>query len=133
MKIDESSFRSLLQETIDENPLACRAVLSLCRVEFTDSVETLAVTLGSPSILKVNLSFIREHCRSPHHVKAVLVHEFLHILMGHTLKFTTNTPALNIALDAVINASIHKHLGPCASELMSIYYKDAWGDVNIFL
>ena len=127
MQIDQDYFRSLLQETIDENPLACRAVLSLCRVEFTESVETLAVSLGKPSVLHVNLGFLERHCETEKHVKAVLIHEFLHILLGHTLKFKKMTPALNVALDAVINAVIHRRLGEEYSSMMATYYREADG------
>lgn len=127
MRINQDYFRSLLQETIDENPLACRAVLSLCRVDFTNSVETLAVSLGQPSVLQVNLGFVRRHCQTEKQVKAVLIHEFLHILLGHTLKFKKMTPALNLALDAVINAIIHRRLGTEYSSMMANYYREAQG------
>lgn len=127
MRIDQDYFRSILQETIDENPLACRAVLSLCRVDFTDSVQTLAVSLGKPSVLHVNLRFLQSHCQTEKHVKAVLIHEFLHILLGHTLKFEKMTPALNLALDAVINAIIHRKLGEEYSSMMAAYYREAMG------
>mgnify|MGYP003529899567 CR=1 FL=1 len=36
--------RGLLQELIDENPFAIRAVLKILSIEFTDAVPTLAVT-----------------------------------------------------------------------------------------
>ena len=127
MQIDQDYFRSLLQETIDENPLACRAVLSLCRIDFTESVQTLAVSLGKPSVLHVNLGFLQRHCETEKHVKAVLIHEFLHILLGHTLKFKKMTPALNVALDAVINAVIHRRLGEEYSSMMAAYYREADG------
>lgn len=127
MQIDRDYFRSLLQETIDENPLACRAVLSLCRIDFTESVQTLAVSLGKPSVLHVNLGFLQRHCETEKHVKAVLIHEFLHILLGHTLKFKKMTAALNLALDAVINAVIHRKLGEEYSSMMAAYYREADG------
>jgi hypothetical protein len=127
MQIDEDYFRSILRETIDENPLASRAVLSLCGVEFTDEVKTLSVSLGKPSALRVNLEFLRTHCQTEKHVKAVLIHEFLHILLGHTVKFKKMTPALNVALDAIINAIIHRKLGQEYSSLMANYYAEAQG------
>lgn len=122
MKIDEDLFRSILFETIDENPLASRAVLSLCAVEFTTSVSTLSVSLGKKSTLFVNLEFVRTHCETVEHVKTLLIHEFLHILLGHTLRIKEMTPAINIALDAVINAIIHRKFGISYSSLMSRYY-----------
>lgn len=127
MRIDQDHFRSLLQETIDENPLASRAVLSLCGVEFTKQVDSLSVSLGRRSLLRVNLDFLSRHCHTEKHVKAVLIHEFLHILLGHTLKFDKMTPALNVALDAVINAIIHRRLGGEYSSMMELYYSDARG------
>jgi hypothetical protein len=122
MEIDEDLFRSILFETIDENPLACRALLSLFQVEFTASVPTLSVSLGKKSTLFVNLDFVRQHCHTLEHVKALLIHEFLHILLGHTLRIQRMNPAINIALDAVINAIIHRQLGIAYSSLMSRYY-----------
>lgn len=127
MQINREYFRSILQETIDENPLACRAVLSICRVEFTGRVETLSVSLGRPSVLHVNLGFLQKHCGTEKHVKAVLIHEFLHILLGHTLRFKKMNTALNVALDAVINAIIHRKLGADYSSMMGDYYRESTG------
>jgi hypothetical protein len=127
MKIDREYFRALLSETVDENVLACRALFSICEVEFTEAVDTLAVTLGGRSILKVNLDFLQRHCETEEQVKAVLIHEFLHVLLGHTLKFDHMTEALNISLDAVINAIIHRKLGDKYSSMMRKYYAGAEG------
>src|SRR5439155_5657104 len=127
MQIDEKYFRNVLRDLIDESPLACRGVFGVCGIEFTEQVETLAVTLGKPSVLEVNLKFLREHCSSERHVKAVLVHEFIHVLLRHTERIPLMTPLLNLALDAVINAIIHRRLGPGYSEFLSLYYKDAQG------
>ena len=115
-------FHNIYQELIEENPLAIRAVLKVLAVEFTDRVPTLAVTCESRPRLLVNLAFVREHCRKEAHVKAVICHEFLHVLLRHTERFTTLTPAEHLALDAVINAIIHRSLGPDYSAMMSRYY-----------
>ena len=88
------------------------------------AVPTLCVTLGRMSVLRVNLDFVAAHCTTEDHVKALLVHEFLHVLLGHTLRFATMSPALNIALDAVINAIIHRRLGASYSDVMASYYAD---------
>jgi hypothetical protein len=60
-------------------------------------------------------------------VKAVLCHEFLHVLLRHTTLQGPLTPARHLALDAVINAIIHRELGESFSSLMSNYYKDVKG------
>lgn len=131
MIINQTCFRSLLQETIEENPLACRAALSLCHVEFTKEVPTLAVTLGKRSTLKVNLDFVAQYCENENQVKALIVHEFLHILLGHTLKYKECTPMLNVALDAIINSIIHAHFGYEYSRFMEDYYKEAKGPLRL--
>ncbi len=131
MKIDEDLFRSILAETVDENPLACRAVLAVDRIELTNSVQTLSVSLGRQSTLRANLSFMEKHCRTEEHVKALLIHEFLHILLGHTIRFEKMTRSLNIALDAAINAIIHRKLGDAYSSMMANYYGGAKGFLQV--
>ena len=116
------SFHNVYRELIDENPLAIRAVLKVLRVEFTDTVPTLAVTCEQRPRLLVNLAFVREHCRTEAHVKAVVCHEFLHVLLRHTERFTALTRPEHLAVDAVINAIIHRSLGPDYSGMMSRYY-----------
>ena len=120
-------MRGLLAELIDENPFAIRAVLKILLVEFTETVPTLAVTAEERPRLLINLGFVQRHCRTPEHVKAVLCHEFLHVLLRHTSLQGPLTPARHLALDAVINAIIHRQLGEPYSSLMSAYYKDAKG------
>jgi hypothetical protein len=127
MQIDAKYLHNILRDLLEESPLACRALLGLCQVEFTDQVPTLAVTLRKPARLRVNLDFIRRHCQTEVHVKTLLMHEFLHILLCHTERFRKMTPLLNIALDAVINAIIHRKLGPKYSEFFSLFYGDASG------
>lgn len=118
-------FRSLLEELIDENPFAIRAALKILDVSFTDSVPTLAVTCEEHPRLLVNLEFVRKHCRSDAKVKAVLCHEFLHVLLRHTEQKAPLSPARHLAFDAVINAIIHRECGEKASAMMSGYYADA--------
>jgi hypothetical protein len=115
-------FHALYQELIEENPFAVRAVLKVLRVEFTETVSTLAVTCESRPRLLVNLAFLKKHCRTDQHIKAVICHEFLHVLLRHTERIAALSPAEHVALDAVINAIIHRELGSDYSEFMSRYY-----------
>ena len=82
--MNEIRFRAILGELIDENPFAIRAVLRILGVEFTTGVPTLAVTCEERPRLLVNLEFVGEHCRADAEVKALLCHEFLHVLLRHT-------------------------------------------------
>ncbi|MBK6751634.1 MAG: hypothetical protein IPG67_16960 [Acidobacteria bacterium] len=79
----------------------------------------------------MNLDFIKEHCGTEAHVKAVIIHEFLHVLLNHTERFKRMTPALNLALDAVINAIIHRSLGAAYSDMMGSYYAKAEGPLRL--
>ena len=94
MNLDESCVEALISELIDENSLACRALLSIARTEFTTDVPTAAVSLGEHPVLRINLDFVRQHCATEQHVKALLVHEFLHVLLRHTLEIRRMNPAL---------------------------------------
>ena len=122
LHVSEDRFKALIRELMDENPFAVRALLRIVTVTFTNSVSTLAVTLEERPRLLVNLDFVQEHCQTDAHVKALLCHEYLHVLLGHTERFSTMTPALNLALDCVINAILHRQLGADYSGFMSAYY-----------
>ena len=115
-------FHALYRELIEENPFAVRAVLKVLQVEFTETVPTLAVTCETRPRLLVNLAFLKKHCRTDQHVKAVICHEFLHVLLRHTERFAGFSPAEHVAFDAVINAIIHRELGDDYSEFMKRYY-----------
>jgi len=125
--MNETRFRSVLLELIDENPFAIRAVLRILAVEFTKAVPTLAVTCEERPRLLVNLDFVQQHCRTDAEVKALLCHEFLHVLLRHTEQRRCFTRARHLALDAVINAIIHRQHGAGYSGMMSRYYAKARG------
>jgi hypothetical protein len=125
MKIDERLFENILRDLIDDNPIACGGVLSVFRVAFTDQVPTLSVSLEKRPTLMVNLEFLRKHTKSETHVKSCLLHEFLHVLLGHTERFASMTPELNLALDAVINHIILRSCGDEYAEFFRLYYKQA--------
>lgn len=124
-------FLDILRELVDENPFAIRAVLRILRVEFTAEVPTLAVTAEPRPRLLVNLDFVAEHCRRDEEVKAVVCHEFLHVLLRHTEDPRPLDDARHLALDAVINAIIDRELGWRASNMMSRYYARARGPMRL--
>ena len=125
--MNETRFRSLVEELVDENPFAIRAVLKILGIEFTPDVPTLAVTCEARPRMLVNLDFVREHCRTDAEVKALVCHEFLHVLLRHTEARKPVTRARHLALDAVINAIIHREHGEAYSAMMSRYYASVPG------
>ena len=120
--MNEQRFRAILRELIDENPFAIRAVLKILELCFTDAVPTLAVTCEARPRLLVNPGFVARHCASDEEVKAVICHEFLHVLLRHTETLSQPTPARHLAADAVINAILHRQHGPAYSVFMARYY-----------
>lgn len=127
MKIDRKHFETVLLELIDENALACQGLLSILQVEYTEDVDTLAVTLEKRPRLQVNLGFLQQHATKEVHIKTVLLHEFLHVLLNHTEQFKEMDKATNLALDAVINHILHRTLGEEYSDFFQHYYKDLEG------
>jgi predicted metal-dependent peptidase len=125
--MNEVRFKNLLQELIDENPFAIRAMLKVLEVIFTTRIPTLAVTCEDRPQLLVNLEFVSQHCKTDNHVKAIVCHEFLHVLLRHTEQTTKLTTARHIALDGIINAIIHRQYGAEYSGMMAEYYKGAKG------
>src|SRR4029077_19164599 len=75
LRMNAGEFHNVYRELIDENPLAIRAVLKVLCGEFTDAVPALAAPCEQRPRLLVNLAFIREHCHTEAHVKAVVCHE----------------------------------------------------------
>lgn len=124
-------FLDVLRELIDENPFAIRAMLRIVQVAFTAEVPTLAVTVEERPQLLVNLEFVSEHCRTDSEVKAVLCHEFLHVVLRHTEDARPFHDARHLAFDAVINAIIHRDMGPRGSGMMSRYYAKARGPLRL--
>jgi hypothetical protein len=120
-------FEDLLRELIDENPFAIRAALRILKVEYTEEVPTLAVTCEARPRLLVNLGFLARHAQTEAQAKAVVCHEFLHVLLRHTEGRQPLTPARHLAFDAVINAIIHRQFGEPYSSMMASYYRDARG------
>jgi len=120
-------FESLLQELIDENPFAIRAALRILKVEYTATIPTLAVTCEAQPRMLVNLAFLTEHAKTEAQAKAVVAHEFLHVLLRHTEGRQPLTHARHIAFDAVINAIIHRQYGQAYSSMMANYYAKATG------
>lgn len=134
MTIDQAYFEDLLADFAEENVLACQGILSVARVVFTRSVPTLAVTLQEdPPTLLVNPEFVRKELETEDDVRAVLLHEFLHVLLGHTKLFTGCDPATNLALDAVINHLVQRELGLAGGEFFRRYYRPVADDDPIWL
>jgi len=121
---DRDHFEAVLADFVEENPLACQGLLSVARTVFTGEVPTLAVTLrDDPPLLLVNPDFIAGQVRTEDDLRALLLHEFLHVLLGHTKLFKKSNPATNLALDAVINHIVQRELGENSGAFFRRFYQ----------
>lgn len=114
---------NIVKDLSEENPFACRALFKISDIIFTETVPTLAVSISANPVLMINQSFLDKHAISENDVKAVLLHEFMHVILMHTEKFKYNTPLLNIALDAIINSIIHRTYGEMYSDFFCRLYE----------
>ena len=124
MKWTENTIRNIIADLAEDNHFACRALFSITTVTFTRKVPTLAVSLSKTPTLFINREFLEEHAQTEDDIKAVLMHEFLHVVLLHTEKYTLNNPLMNIALDAVINSIIHRTYGEAYSNFFRKFYFD---------
>ena len=85
MNWTEQQIKYIIQDFTEENVLACRALFMITDIEFTTKISTMAVTLSKNPVLKINLEFCNNHLQLENDVKAVLLHEFLHVLLLHTV------------------------------------------------
>lgn len=122
--IDREHFEVVLADFVEVNPMACEGLLGVCRLEYTSEVPTLAVTLREdPPRLLVNPDFLAEHVLSEEDAMAVLLHEFLHVLLGHTKLFKSMDNLTNLALDAVINHIVERELGHGYGDFFRRFYQ----------
>jgi hypothetical protein len=127
MRTTAHTLPAVVRELIDENPFACRAVLQVVSLDWSTEVPTAAVSCEAQPRLLVNRGFVESHCRTETELKALLLHEFLHVLLRHTESVGPLSDEQHIAWDAVINALIHRSMGPAYSALMSRYYAEEKG------
>ena len=105
----EALDRVLMERVLDAVPVSQPAfskLLSLLDIRASREIPTACVTLGGRSRLWLNPDFIAAHCRTDAALGMLVMHELLHVLLGHTRLFPRVTPAHNIAFDALINAQL---------------------------
>src|SRR5262245_17852593 len=81
-------------------------LLSLLDIDASTTISTAAVTLGARSKLLINPGFVAKHCVTDDDLVMLVMHELMHVALGHTRLFDRVTPAHNWAFDCVINAQL---------------------------
>ncbi len=102
----ESEIRSRIYQVMPVTHQAFLKLLGLLEIRISREIDTAAVSLGAHSIMKINPDFIGKYCRRDEALMMLVLHEMMHILLGHTRLYELSTPARNIAFDAIINADL---------------------------
>lgn len=81
-------------------------LINLMDIRASRDIPTAAVTTGFRSVLKINPDFVEKFCQSNEAFSMLILHEMMHLLLGHTRLIKRSTPVLNYAFDAIINAHL---------------------------
>ncbi len=85
---------------------ALHAMLSVSSVEWSTVINTACVECVDRPRLLLNPYFVAKWCKTPQRLAALIMHELLHIALGHTRLYPRPTLAHNIAFDAIINRTV---------------------------
>ncbi len=102
---DERLIERILQALPEENP-AFHQLLALMAIQSDRSVETAAVTLENRPRLSINPDFVQRHCQTRERLAMLVMHELLHVMLGHTRWKGPVDWIHNLAFDALINAQL---------------------------
>ncbi|WP_353268749.1 hypothetical protein [Gemmatimonas sp.] len=85
---------------------AINALLTVSTVEWSDQTATACVECLDRPRLLLNPTFVARWCHTPERLAALVLHELLHISLGHTRLFPRPTLIHNVAFDAIINRTV---------------------------
>ena len=93
-------------ELVGVHAHALNALLTVSTVEWSDATATACVECVDRPRLLLNPAFVAQWCHTPERLATLVLHELLHIALGHTRLFPRPTLAHNIAFDAIINRTL---------------------------
>jgi len=123
-------IRRRLFAAVPSGSPALRTLLGLVELRLDRSIPTACIHGRLRPRLLVNPDFLARHCRTEAHLYMLVMHELMHITLGHTRLFPRPDALANIAFDAVINAVLcHGNHGPeYTSFLTGLYSEDRYPD-----
>ena len=93
-------------ELVGVHAHAINALLTVSTVEWSDATATACVECVDRPRLLLNPAFVAQWCHTPERLATLVLHELLHIALGHTRLFPRPTLVHNIAFDAIINRTL---------------------------
>jgi len=110
MKDATSHLKERIHSAFPVTHQTYRKLLGLLDIVLSREVPTAAVSIGPRPVMKINPDFLETHCRTDAALTMLVLHETMHVLLGHTRLYERITEAQNIAFDAVINATLCRML-----------------------
>ena len=93
-------------ELVGVHAHALNALLTVSTVEWSDATATACVECVDRPRLLLNPAFVAQWCFTAERLATLILHELLHIALGHTRLFPRPTVAHNVAFDAIINRTL---------------------------
>lgn len=118
----EQRIKYVICDLTDENLFACHTLLSDLSFSFSEEIKTLAISLEDRPVLLLNPVFLQQHIHNEADFKAIILHEYLHLLYG--VKYNMDSPMAHLTLDAIINAAICRQV--------PYYQRDSHGQSDSF-
>ena len=114
-----------IEQAIALAPERIREAFGLFDVVETTGVETASIGGDVQPVLRINPDWVAHHAPTREKLLMLLLHEALHVLLGHTRLFPLCTEADNVVLDSVINALLCRLFPDTAcTALFTDYYDD---------
>ncbi len=104
--LTRAQLEERILSTVPVTQQAFSKLLSLLEIKLSQDIPSACVTLGQRSRLLVNPDFVSTWCKTDESLAILIMHELLHILLGHTRLFERTNPIQNLAFDAIINAQL---------------------------
>ncbi len=101
-----SAVRARILNALPSGGYQMDRFFQLLDLELSNEVPTASVLCGERPRLLLNPGFIEQYCTTDEHLFLLVMHELMHVVLGHTRLFTRPTLAHNIVFDAVINAML---------------------------
>ncbi|MCY2958533.1 MAG: hypothetical protein NTY35_00040 [Planctomycetota bacterium] len=101
-----ASLRARILDALPAGGYQMDRFFQLLDLEVSREVQSAAVLCGDRPKLLLNPDFVARFCTTDEHLFLLVMHELMHVVLGHTRLFRRPTMAHNVAFDAVINAML---------------------------
>ena len=103
---DADEYVASVLSLVGTHVRALNALLTVASIDWNDQIGTACVECAARPRLLLNPGFVARHCATPERLAFLILHELMHISLGHTRLFPKPTALHNIAFDAIINRTV---------------------------